>query len=116
MMKARSMVKDINEATEADGVEEKINPEDDNPQLLGQANLAMQDVFDMNKKNKNPLTLHERVDMLNANQRRIFDNADQRRIFDNANTHLQHQQQHEINKCVCEFSSVVWVGLDSPSS
>ena len=35
MMKAQSMVKDIYEATEADGIKEKINKEDDNPQLLG---------------------------------------------------------------------------------
>ena len=94
MMKAQSMVKDINEAREADGVEEKINKEDDNPQLLGQAKSAMQDVCDMNVKNKNPLALHERVDMLSANQRRIFGNV---------NTLLHYQQQHETNKCACNM-------------
>ena len=38
--------------------------------------------------------LLQKVDMLSA---------DQRHIFDNINTHLHHQQQHETNKCACDM-------------
>ena len=53
----------------------------------------MQDVLDINTK-KSDLTLHERVMMLNA---------DQRRIYDNVKNHLLHQLQHEAEECSCDF-------------
>ena len=47
MLAARSNVKQINEARQADG-EEKLSKEDDDPQLIGEAKTAMHDVLDMN--------------------------------------------------------------------
>ena len=84
MLEAQSNIKKINEARHADG-EEKIS-KDDEPQLMGEAKTAMNDVIDMNVKSSSDLSLESRVAMLNA---------DQRRIFDNVKSHLLHQQQHE---------------------
>ena len=61
---------------------------------MGEAKTAMNDVFDMNVNSCNQLSLEERVAMLNA---------DQRRIFDGVKSHLLHQQQHEANECHCDF-------------
>ena len=44
MLKAQSNIKKINEARQSDGIEEKGNKEDDDPQLLGEAKTAMKDV------------------------------------------------------------------------
>ena len=82
MLAARSNVKQINEARQADGEEEKLSKEDDDPQLLGEAKTAMHDVLDMNVIACNDLTLEERVAMLNA---------DQRRIFEKVKAHLLHE-------------------------
>ena len=83
-------VKKINEARHADG-EEKISKEDDEPQLMGEAKTAMNDVIDMNVKSSSDLSLESRVAMLNADQQRIFD----------VKSHLLHRQQHEEKKCHC---------------
>ena len=88
MLAACSNVKQINEARQADG------KEDDDPQLLGEAKTAMHDVFDMNAITCNDFMLEERVAMLNA---------DQRRIFENVKAHLLHQQCHETRECECDF-------------
>ena len=40
------------------------------------------------------ITLEERVDMLNA---------DQRRVFEKVKSHFLHQQLHEGNKCQCNL-------------
>ena len=86
ILEAQSNIK-INEARHADGEEEKISKEDDEPQLMGEAKTAMNDVIDMNVKSSSDLLpLKSRVAMLNA---------DQQRIFDNVKSHLLHQQQHE---------------------
>ena len=92
MLEAQSNIKEINEARHADGEEEKISKEDNDPQLMGEARTAMDDVADMNVKSSTDLPLESRVAMLNA---------DQRRIFDNVKSHLLHQQQHEEKKCHC---------------
>jgi len=81
MLEAKSNIK-INEARYADG--EEIS-KDDEPQLMGEAKTATNDVIDMNVKSSSDLPLESRVAMLNA---------DQQRILDNVKSHL-HQQQHE---------------------
>ena len=40
------------------------------------------------------LSFEDRIAMLNANQRCIFDSVD---------NHLQHQKQHETGECQCDF-------------
>ena len=91
MLEAQSNIKKINEARLANGKEEKVS-EDDDPQLMGEAKTAINDMFDMNV-NSIELSLEDRVAMLNA---------DQRRIFDAVKSHLL-QQQHEANECQCDF-------------
>ena len=90
MLEAQSNIKQINEARLASGPEERINKNDDDPQLMGKAKTAMNDVFDINVNSCNQLSLEERVD------------ADQRRIFDGVKSHLLRQQQHEANECHCD--------------
>ena len=92
-LEALANVKKINEARQADGEEEQISKEDDEPQLIGEAKTAMNDVLDMNTNSSNQLNLEERVAMLND---------DQRRVFENIKAHLHHQQRHEGNECSCE--------------
>ena len=92
----QATVKKINEAREAD-VEDKQPEyeEDDDPQVEGEAKAAMQDVADMHDNAAaDTITLEERVDMLNA---------DQRRVFEKVKSHFLHQQLHEGNKCQCNL-------------
>ena len=94
MLAARSNMKQINEARQANGEVEKMSKEDDNPQLLGEAKTAMHDVFDMNDITCNDLMLEERVAMFND---------DQRHIFENVKAHLLHQQCRETRECECDL-------------
>ena len=105
MLEAQSNIKKINEARYANGKEEKVNKEDDDPQLMGEAKTAMNDMFDMNVNSGDKLSLDDRVAMLNA---------DQRRIFDGVKSHFLHQRQHEANECQCDFKvagyqNIVWL-------
>ena len=90
-LEALSNVKKINEARQADGKEEEVSKEDDEPQLIGEAKTAMNDVLDMNTNSSDKLSMEDRVGMLND---------DQRHIFENIKTHLYHQQRHD---CSCEL-------------
>ena len=45
MLKARLNVKKINDARQEEGKEEKLNKEDDEPQLFGEAKAAMDEMF-----------------------------------------------------------------------
>ena len=92
MLEAQSNIK-INEARLANGKEERVSKDDD-PQLMGEVKTAMNDMFDMNVNSCDELSLEDRIAMLNA---------DQRRIFDAVKSHLLHQQQHEANECQCDF-------------
>ena len=92
MLAAASTVKVINDARQAEKLEEKEVEEDDEPQLLGEARTAMSDVLDMHLSSHDQLTLYERESMLNA---------DQRRVFDTVKTHLLHERSHENNECLC---------------
>ena len=73
MLEAQSNIKKINEAKLANGKEERVSKEDDDPQLMGEAKTAMIDMFKMNVNSCEELSLEDRVAMLNADQRRIFD-------------------------------------------
>ena len=95
MLQARANIKQINDARQADGEEQKISKQDDDPQLLGEAKTAMKELFDMNAHPVDTLSLKQRVAMLNA---------DQRRIFDKVKDHLLHQQKHETDECSCDLS------------
>ena len=94
MLDAQSKIKEINEARQADGEEKRVSKEDNDPQLMGEAKTAMHDMADMiMNHSSNQLGLEERVTMLNA---------DQRRIFDTMQSHLMHQKQHETDDCQCD--------------
>ena len=95
MLQARANIKQINDARQADGEEHKISKQDDDPQLLGEAKTAMKELFNMNAHPADTLSLKQRVAMLNA---------DQRRIFDRVKDHLLHQQQHEADECCCDLT------------
>ena len=95
ILDAQTKIKEINEARQADGEEKRVIKEDDDPQLMGEAKIAMHDMADMiDNHSPDQLGLEERVTMLNA---------DQRRIFNRVESHLQHQKQHENGECQCEF-------------
>ncbi len=95
MLEAQSNIKQINEARQASGQEEKVSKPDDDPHLMGEAKTAMDDVLDMNDNSCDKLSLEDRVAMLNA---------DQRRIFQHVKKHLLLQQQHEANQCHCDLN------------
>ena len=92
MLAAALTVKVINDARQAEKLEEKEAEDDDEPQLLGEARTAMSDVLDMHLSSHDQLTLDERESILNA---------DQRRVFDTVKTHLLHERSHENNTCSC---------------
>ena len=94
ILDAQSKIKEINEARQADVEEKRVNKEDNDPQLMGEAKTAMHDMVDMIvKHSSDQLGLEERVTMLNA---------DQRRIFDTLQSHLMHQKRHETSECQCD--------------
>ena len=90
--KVKRALSNCNEARQADGKEEEVSKEDDEPQLIGEAKTAMNDVINTNSSDR--LSLEERVGMLND---------DQSALFENIKTHLYHQQRHEANDCSCEL-------------
>ena len=96
MLAAASNVKKINDARQKEGQEEKVE-EDDDPQLIGEANTAMTDVLTMNINSSDKLSVEERVALLND---------DQRRVFDTVKGHLLHQKCHEQNECFCDIKPV----------
>ena len=54
---------EINEARKADGEEKRVNKEDDDPQLMGEAKTAMHDMADMlvNNSTFDQLSLEDRI-------------------------------------------------------
>ena len=93
-LEAQSKIKKINDARQTGEEQEMVSKEYDDPQLVGEAKNAMNDVFDMNVNSDDDLSLEDRINMLNT---------DQRRVFDKIHKHLLHQQQHEANQCSCEL-------------
>ena len=94
ILQAQSNVKKINVARQTDNKEQNSNTEDDKLQLIGEAKTAMQEVLDMNVNSYDILTLHDRVNMLNR---------DQTRVYPVVKNHLLHQQMHEANQCECDI-------------
>ena len=95
IMEAQSKIKEINEARQASGVEERVTKDDNDPQLMGEARTAVTDMLDMVvNHSSDQLSLEERENMLNA---------DQRRIYDKVNNHLLHQKLHEGGECHCDY-------------
>lgn len=97
MLAAQANIKTFSEHRQAEGQEEKVSREDDDPQLIGEARGAKCDAVDMNGRSSDKLSLEDRVAMLND---------DQRRIFDKIKAHLFHQQKHENNDCSCNFKPI----------
>ena len=65
MLKAQENLKAITDARKLSVPEEHgDNESDDEPQLMGEAKAAMQDVQDMNDSSYDDITLDERVQML----------------------------------------------------
>ena len=93
MLKAKANLKAIREARQTDGKEEAVVEKQNDPELPGEAKSAMNDMCEINAKS-NDLTLQERIAMLNA---------DQKRIFDKVAHHLLHQKEHEEEKCKCDI-------------
>ena len=91
MLECNRSVKLINEARQSDCPEQKV---DNEPQLICEAVAAMQDAVSMVTKCEDTLSLSDRTNMLNA---------DQRRIFDKVKEHMIHLQQHETNDCSCDL-------------
>ena len=94
MLKARTNIKAISEARQADGVQERVIERDNDPELPGEAKSAMKNMCEMNANASSDLTLEERVTMLNA---------DHSRIYDNVKSHLLHQKWHDEGKCKCDI-------------
>ena len=87
VVKARTIVKVINEAREE--LCAKQEPiEDEGPQVLGEATTAKKDVVEMCVKVDDSLSFEERVSMLNADQRRVFDGVSDLKL-------------HEAKQCSC---------------
>ena len=62
ILEAQSTVKDINEARQADGEEQRVSKEDNDPQLIGEAKSAMHDMLDiMDSHSSDKPSLEERV-------------------------------------------------------
>ena len=74
--------------------------EDEGPQVLGEATTAMKDVVEMCVKVDDSLSFEERVSMLNA---------DQRRVFDGVSDYLNHLKLHEAKQCSCNQEPVAKV-------
>ena len=87
ILAAQSNIREINEAKEAI-VEEVVNEEaDDEPQVVGEAKTAMENVCHVDTGST--LTLQERQSMLNADN------------FHKVKNHLLHQKRHEAGTCSC---------------
>ena len=63
---------------------------------MGEAKTAMHDMADM-------LVNHSTSDQLSFEERIVMLNADQKHIFDTVGSHLQHQKLHETSECQCDF-------------
>ena len=92
MLQAQNKVKEINEARQSNATDSVQTEHIDEPYVVGEAKAAMNDVQEMQTNPADALKLDRRIDMLNADQMRIF-----ARVSD----HLQHQYRHENELCHC---------------
>jgi len=98
MLRAEAHVRSIEEARRAqEAVNKTTNDDDDGAEngmeVKGEVQAAMEEVMAMEKNKPDTLTLQQREDMLNA---------DQKRVYDKIKTHLLHQIKHEKNECHCD--------------
>ena len=94
MLQAQNKVKEINETRLSNAIESVQTDNTDEPYVVGEANAAMNDVQEMqaNSDDRDNFTLDQRIQMLNA---------DQERIFTQVSNHLQHQYKHDNKLCNC---------------
>ena len=94
MLEAQQQVQEITDARQKNStvVERHEDNENmlDDPQIIGEAKSAMHDMIGL--QDNDTLTLDKRIDMLNS---------DQKRIFNNVKKHLVHQRKHELKQCKC---------------
>ena len=90
-MTAQSAIKKINEARCQEPESTHVETED-GPQIMGEAEAAMNDTKDLHSNCADKISLEDRVSLLNADQSRVF-----HRVTD----HLLHQQKHETGTCDC---------------
>ena len=89
MIEAQTSIREINEAREQDGISsdnEDKEEEDDEPHLQGDPKADLNDASSLVTPPPDKLDLQTRTDMLNA---------DQRRIFEQVRDCLLHQKKHE---------------------
>ena len=67
--KVSTKIKEINEAREELGKEERVDRDKEGPQVLDEATTAMKDLVDTNVKADNLIPFEERIGMLNVYQR-----------------------------------------------
>ena len=96
ILAARNQVKKMNEARQEDqpppvNVKDDAGG-DDGPQIQGEAQLAMNDVRNLQDGTANQINLAERVSMMNE---------DQARVYQLVKEHLLHQERHETSACQC---------------
>ena len=94
MLQAQSKVVTINEARKAEEMpaEKDAEEDDEGVKLVGEAEIAMQDVNDLYNIESDDIALEKRIEMLNSDQRRVF-----QRVF----YHLNHQHLHDLGECSC---------------
>ena len=91
MIEAQTSIREINEAREQDGISsDSKKEEDDEPHLWGDPKADMNDTSSLVTPPPDKLDLQTRTDMLNA---------DQRRIFEQVRFCLLHKKKYEDGQC-----------------
>ena len=97
MLEAQSKIKRIDEARkEEEGkhdAEKGDNEHEKDVKLIGEAEVAMHDVQDMEDNASDHLDLDQCIEMLNEDQKCVFG-----KILE----HLNHQHEHDTGKCKCD--------------
>ena len=99
MIEAQATVKRINEAREQNNVtsddkDKEDDMEENGPQFQGEPKPDLSDATSLITPPPDKLDLQTRVDMLNA---------DQRKVFDTLRDQFLHQKKHEDGQCQCEI-------------
>ena len=99
MIEAQATVKRINEArgqnnVTSDDKDKEEDKEEDGPQFQGEPKPDLSDATSLTTPPPDKLDLQTRIDMLNA---------DQRKVFDKLRDHFLHQKKHEDGQCQCEI-------------
>ena len=99
MIEAQATVKRINEArgqnnVTSDDKDKEEDKEEDGPHFQGEPKPDLSDATSLTTPPPDKLDLQTRIDMLNADQRKVFD-----KLRDN----FLHQKKHEDGQCQCEI-------------